>query len=138
MNKEESIVTIGMFDGVHIGHRHLLRLLLDEARKRGLTPRVVTFDEHPRLVLNADLERFRLLSTRQERMRMLKECGVERVEMIPFLRETARMSACTFVKERLLSQVNMRALVLGYDNSFGNKLDNDFEQLPLLAAQEGF
>lgn len=136
--KEESIVTIGMFDGVHVGHRHLLRLLLGEAWRKSLVPVVVTFYEHPRLVLNADVEHFRLLSTRQERMQALKDCGVERVVMAHFTKETASLSACDFVRDCLLRQVNMKALVLGYDNSFGSKSNNDFDSLPLLAEQEGF
>lgn len=133
-----SIVTVGMFDGVHVGHAHLLELLLRQAAALQLEPWVVTFDRHPRLVLHGDVEAMGLLSTPEERMARLEKCGVHRMALVHFTPALAALSACQFVQQFLLRQLNMKALVLGYDNMFGNKQHNDFERLPALAQEEGF
>lgn len=135
---QSTIVTIGMFDGVHIGHRHLLQLLLQQAREQCLLPVVVTFDQHPRYVLGADVSRLRLLSTYQERLDLLESCGIRQVAVVHFTKELATLSACQFVEQYLLPRLNMKSLVLGYDNVFGNKNANDFGLLPRLAQENGF
>ena len=127
-----------MFDGVHAGHRHLLGLLLRQARGRGLRPVVVTFDRHPRLVLGGDASGLRLLSTPRERLERIRECGVRHVLQVPFTREMAALSACDFVRHYLAPRVRLAALALGYDNRFGSTAHNDFDQLPLLAREMGF
>lgn len=136
--KQPSIVTVGMFDGVHVGHRHLLKLLQQRAEASQLEPWVVTFDRHPRLVLHNDINGLKLLSTAEERMALLEGCGVQQVALVHFTSQLAALSACRFVQQFLLRQLNMKALVLGYDNMFGNKQHNDFVRLPELAKEEGF
>ncbi len=126
-----------MFDGVHVGHRSLLRLLLEEGEARNLSPVVVTFDRHPRQVLGHG-EDLRMLSTYAERMALLESCGVPRVAVVHFSAEVAELSACQFVQQFLLPRLHMKGLVLGYDNFFGSRSHNDFDLLPQLAAQAGF
>ena len=128
-------VTVGMFDGVHLGHRHLLQLLLETARATGLKPVVVTFDRHPRQVLGLDVAQFRLLSTLEERLQLLRDEGVDDVVLVPFTREMAAVSACNFARQYLLTKLDMKALVLGYDNMFGSKQNDDFALLPRLAEE---
>jgi len=130
-------VTVGMFDGVHLGHRHLLRTLHDSATRLGLAPVVVTFANHPRMVLCPD-EPFGLLSTFDERLAMLEACGVEHVAVVSFDRQTASLSACRFAEEFLCNRLDMRLLVLGYDNQFGSRAADDFSLLPHLARSHGF
>ncbi len=132
-----TVVTVGMFDGVHAGHRHLLSSLLSSAQCRELEPVVVTFDRHPRLVVNAD-ESMRLLSTYDERLHILESCGVENLVIVRFDRETAEMSACEFTRKVLVPRLGMKVLLLGYDNMFGSRRENDFDQLPLLSEEYGF
>ena len=133
----KTVVTVGMFDGVHAGHRHLLSSLAQTARERLQSPIVVTFDRHPRLVMNSDA-RLRLLSTYDERMRMLEECGVTDVAIVHFTVQTASLSACQFVQQFLLPKLGMKTLLLGYDNMFGSHSSNDFDLLPQLAKEYGF
>lgn len=137
MLKQPAMVTVGMFDGVHVGHRHLLALLLRQSQALRMTPWVVTFDSHPRLVLHGEAKGLRLLSTADERIALLQECGMQQVALVHFTKRLAELSACQFVRQYLLRHLNMKALVLGYDNMFGNKRHNDFEQLPQLALDEG-
>ncbi len=134
---QPSVVTIGMFDGVHVGHRSLLRLLLDEGAKRNLAPIVVTFDRHPRQVLGKG-DDLRMLSTYDERMELLASCGVPQVVVVHFTAAVAALSACQFVQQVLLPRLHMQCLVLGYDNFFGSRRNNDFDRLPALARREHF
>ena len=135
--QSKSVVTVGMFDGVHVGHRHLLRRLQEVAKERDLLPVVVTFDRHPRQVLRPD-DPVPLLSTFEERMCLLEACGVENVAIIHFDKETASLSACTFAERFLCGNLNMGVLLLGYDNMFGSRVSNDFDLLPDLASRRGF
>ena len=130
-------VTVGMFDGVHRGHRHILSALERVSAHRGLRPVVVTFDCHPRQVLSAErAEAFRV-NTNEERYRLLEECGVEEVVEVHFTKESARLSACEFFEQVLLRRLHCGALVLGYDNMFGSRERDDFDRLPSLAESHG-
>lgn len=133
----KTVVTVGMFDGLHLGHRHLVAHLMERAAGEGLEPVVVTFDSHPRLVVEPEAT-MALLSTREERLQQLEECGVRTVALIHFTRETAQMGACAFVRYFLCGRLNMRVLLLGYDNRFGSRKENDFDRLPELASELGF
>ena len=133
----ETVVTVGMFDGVHIGHRHILDMLERQAAERGLHPVVVTFDCHPRQVLKADRAASFRVNTNEERYRLLEECGVQEVVEVHFTAETAQLSACEFFEQVLCQKLRCKALVLGYDNMFGNRARNDFDRLPTLAQSRG-
>ena len=110
---------IGFFDGVHRGHRHLLATLVREARRRGLRPMAVTFASPPRQVLHPEW-RPRLLTTPEERRRLLLGGGVERVEMLCFTPAMALLSAREFMQQVLQERLGVRLLVVGYDTRFGH------------------
>ncbi len=132
-----SVVTVGMFDGVHVGHRHILSLLGRVAEEKGLRPVVVTFDRHPRQVLTEGVATHFRITTNEERGRLLSQCGVDTVVELPFTPQLAGMSACEFFEQVLVGQLNARALVLGFDNMFGSRSRNDFDRLPALAEEKG-
>jgi len=125
-------VTVGMFDGVHLGHRHILATLRDMAAEKGLEPVVVTFDRHPREVLSSTP--FPRLTTNAERAALIGGCGIDRIVELPFTPELASLSACEFLRQVLVGQMGAEGLLLGYDNMFGNKQKNDFADLPQEAA----
>jgi len=131
-----SIVTVGMFDGFHVGHRQLVAHLLQEAATSELVPIVVTFDRHPRSVVDTTYVP-QLLSSATERLSLLEASGVEQVVMVQFTPALAAMSACSFARQ-LYTRVAMRRLLLGYDNQFGSRAHNDFAQLPALADEMDF
>ena len=132
-----SVVTVGMFDGVHVGHHHILSLLGRVAEEKGLRPVVVTFDRHPRQVLTEGVATHFRITTNEERGRLLSQCGVDTVVELPFTPQLAGMSACEFFEQVLVGQLNARALVLGFDNMFGSRGRNDFDRLPALAEEKG-
>lgn len=130
-------VSVGMFDGVHLGHRKVLETLRTFAKDLGTEPLAITFDSHPRLVLRND-DDFHLLNTTDERYRIIEQCGIRNVLEIHFTPQVAQLSACEFARQYLVQQLEIKGLLLGYDNMFGNKSHNDFELIPHLAAECGF
>lgn len=132
-----SSATVGMFDGVHEGHRHLVRQLIGIAASAGERPVVVTFDRHPREVLGQTNGGFGLLCDTGERLRRLQQLGDIDIAVLPFSREMASLSACRFLSQLLVPRLHVRHLLLGYDNQFGSRAANDFDRLPLVAAQHG-
>ena len=137
--EEGTVCTVGMFDGVHRGHQLILRRLQEVAAERGLRPVVVTFDRHPRVVLGHIDNGFRLLTTNMERARLFAQHGMSHigdVETVEFTPDVARMSACEFYETALKGGLNVKVLLLGYDNMFGNKQRNDFDKLVELPGVE--
>ena len=126
--------TIGVFDGVHIGHRHLLKQLA--AASGGLASVAVALTSHPAYVLGSRTDD-RWLDEPGEHRDLLFEAGADYVAELPFTREVAAMSACQMA-EALHRQLHMKKLLLGYDSRFGSRKADDFGRLPALAARLGF
>ena len=122
-----AVGTIGVFDGVHRGHQYLLRRLCDDARQRGWRSVVVTFDRHPREVLQSGWHP-ELLTTLDERLQLLKATGIDECVVLPFTHEMAAQSAQTFMRETLLERLHIRRLSIGYDHRFGHDRAEGFEQ----------
>lgn len=115
----KSMLSIGMFDGVHPGHRHLLRQLVADAKRRGLASAVVTFDRHPLSLIRPD-SCPRLLTTASERRKLLSAEGVDNVFVLPFDESTRRLTARQFMEVAVKPLVDVKAIMLGYDNGFGS------------------
>ena len=115
-----AVVATGFFDGVHLGHRQVIRTLVSSARQRGEEAIVVTFSQHPRAVLQQDAHQLRLLNSPQEREALLRGLGVDRVELLTFDRAFARKTAEQYLREVLLGRFGATMLVLGYDNRLGS------------------
>ncbi|MBO5181166.1 MAG: bifunctional riboflavin kinase/FAD synthetase [Paraprevotella sp.] len=113
-----SVATIGFFDGVHVGHRCLINQVRQCAAVRGLFSLLITFDAHPRSVLQPD-NRMQLLSTPEEKYTLLSDTGADGLLVLPFTRELSSLSAKEFMQEVLYKQLNVRVLVIGYDHRFG-------------------
>lgn len=116
--REVAVVTTGFFDGVHIGHRHVLSTVVSAARERGEEAIVVTFWPHPRTVLQQDAREFRLLTSLEEKKALLQEAGIDRVEVIPFTREFAALTAEQYLA-LLRDCFDASLVVMGYDNRIG-------------------
>ena len=132
----DSTITIGVFDGVHRGHRHLIGSLLEEARSAGTLAGVVTFRNHPITALRPGVE-VRFLTDLDERVRLLKELGVDFVVPIRFDRELASLSSRDFLGH-LYEKLRMRRLVVGPDFAMGRDRDGTLETLPGIAESVGF
>ena len=114
-----AVVTTGFFDGVHLGHRHVLEAVTSCARERGEEAVVVTFWPHPRTVLQQDARDLRLLSSLEEKKALLVAAGIDRVEVLPFTRSFAAMSAAEYLL-MLRERFGATVVVMGYDNRIGS------------------
>lgn len=113
------VATVGMFDGVHRGHQHVIGRVVERAREAGLFSTVITFDRVPRQVLDPSF-RPQLLTTLEEKETIIRQLGVDVLAVLPFTRETAGLSAQAFMKQVLHEQLQTKVLVTGYDNRFGH------------------
>ena len=118
--------TIGFFDGVHRGHRFLIGRVVDEARQSGMASAVITFDLHPRQVLQADYQP-ELLTTLDRKLQLLSETQVDNTLVLHFDRSLAALPARRFMDEVLRRQLNVRKLLIGYDNRFGHDRAEGFD-----------
>ena len=115
-----AVVATGFFDGVHLGHRQVIQTLVSSARQKGEEAIVVTFAQHPRAVLQQDARDLRLLNSPQEKEALLRALGVDRVEVLPFDRAFARLTAEQYIRTVLQERLGATRLVLGYDNRLGS------------------
>lgn len=129
LNLKNPIVTVGVFDGVHLGHRALLDHLACRAEKTGGESVVITFDPHPRLVLSGKSKGLFFLSTLDEKKKLLAESGIEHLIIITFTRELAGMEADDFIRNILVEKIGARLLLVGYDNHFGKDRGGDFSKI---------
>jgi riboflavin kinase/FMN adenylyltransferase len=130
-------VTIGAYDGVHLGHRALLRTLTELAEARGLSTVVVTFDRHPASVVRPDSAP-KLLVDLEQKLELLADCGIDRTVVIPFDKERSTESAEDFVKEVLVDQLAARLVVVGEDFHFGKDRRGNVPLLNELGRDYGF
>ncbi|MEM0962122.1 MAG: bifunctional riboflavin kinase/FAD synthetase [Bacteroidota bacterium] len=132
----QSVVTTGTFDGVHLGHRAIVRYLVERAADIGGVPTVVTFDPHPRAVLLG--HPIPLLTTLAERADALEELGVERFVVIRFSRDLSLLEPEDYIRDVLVDQVGMGEIVIGYDHRFGRKARGDRALLDAMGPGLGF
>jgi riboflavin kinase / FMN adenylyltransferase len=132
-----SVVTIGNFDGVHIGHRQIMRRVVALAREKKCTPTVLTFDPHPARVLAPDRAP-RLLMTVDQRLRSMEAEGIEAVFLIPFSREFAKLTPEGFVEQLLAGTLKARMVLVGEDFRFGHLQTGNLDTLRELGERFGF
>ncbi len=133
---KDMLVTVGVFDGVHLGHQHLIARLEDEARERGLGSAVVTFRQHPRDVLGLT-DGLPYLTSPDEKLCLLKEQGVDAVVMLTFDEDLARLDAPSFVA-LLKKYLRMKGLVVGADFALGRGREGSPEALRKMGESDGF
>ncbi len=131
-----AVVATGFFDGVHIGHRLVIETLVRSARERGEESLIITLWPHPRLVLHRDALGLRLLNTLDEKIKLLRSLGVDRVEVLPFTQEFAETSTADYLGACVRDRFGGTAVLLGYDNRIGHDSLTP-EQTAALAAECG-
>ena len=120
------VATIGFFDGVHRGHRYLINKVMERAHAHAQQSMVITFDRHPREVLQSDYQP-QMLTTLNTKLRLLHETGVDRVEVLHFTRQLAALSARQFMAQVLKERLGVTTLVIGYDHRFGHNRAEGFD-----------
>ena len=121
-------ITIGTFDGVHIGHRKILKRLIKNSKDLGLKSMVLTFFPHPRMVLQKDAD-LKLLNTIDEKIKILEELGLDYLIIHPFTKEFSRFSATEFVRDILVNSLRTKKIIIGYDHRFGRNRDANINDL---------
>jgi len=133
-----SVVTIGTFDGVHVGHQTILKRLVREARDHYGKSVLITFWPHPRFILNKDADKLKLLTTFDEKAELIGDLGVDYILKIAFTPEFSNLSAHEFVNRILIEQVGTKQLFIGYDHHFGNNREGNIQFLQKGASDYGF
>ncbi|MEX0599555.1 MAG: bifunctional riboflavin kinase/FAD synthetase [Rhodothermales bacterium] len=131
-----SVVTVGTFDGVHVGHQAILKYLAARADARGGSSVVLSFDPHPREVVhNTPVP---LLTTIDERADAVERIGIDRFVTLPFTEAFSKLDAVAFVEDVLIERIGLREIVIGYDHAFGRDRQGNAELLKELGTRYGF
>ncbi|MDQ1332118.1 MAG: Riboflavin biosynthesis protein [Bacteroidota bacterium] len=138
LNLISPVVTLGIFDGVHRGHRSLLDTLVSRAKEAGKDSAVITFYPHPRLVLEKHTTDLSFLSTMEEKKALLKDAGIDHLIIIEFTPGFSRIKPCDFVEGVLLKKIGARHLIVGHNHHFGYQGEGNFETIKNCAISMGF
>lgn len=132
------ILTIGTYDGVHLGHQKIITFLNAKAEKIDGESVVFTFHPHPRMVLHPNDHNLELLQTIDERIKKLENAGVKHLIVFPFTKEFSKLSATEFIRDILVNKIGIHTLVVGYDHHFGRNREGSMDQLEELAPIYNF
>lgn len=135
---QNSVVTVGTFDGVHEGHRALMETVVQKAKERNARSVVVTFDPHPRTIIHSKSDGIQLLTTLKERAEVLETIGVDVLVVIPFTRDFSLLSSEEFVSTIIHEKIGISEFVIGYDHHFGKNRSGTIETLERLGPDLGF
>lgn len=133
-----AIVTIGTFDGVHLGHQAIFKKMKEAADAEGGETVVITFHPHPRLVLQIDSSNLRFINTQAKKIELMEEAGIDNLVNIQFTKAFSRISSETFIRDYIVDKVVPSRLVIGYDHHFGKNRMGDFRRLYDLGHKLGF
>jgi riboflavin kinase/FMN adenylyltransferase len=123
--EQETVATVGFFDGVHLGHRYLIRQMKAIARKANLKTAVITFPVHPRKVLQQEYQP-QLLNSFDEKLKLLSAAGPDYCYVVDFTKEFSEMTAQEFIRQKLHEQLHVKELLIGYDHKFGKGRVNEY------------
>lgn len=132
------VLTIGTFDGVHLGHQEILNRLNKEADNIGGESVLFTFYPHPRMVLYPDSHGLKLIQTQEEKLAKLERMGLQNVIVFPFTKEFSRLTAIEFVRDYLVNKLQVKRLIIGYDHQFGKNREGGIEFLRSVCDTYGF
>ena len=124
----KSILTIGTFDGVHLGHQKIITSLVTKAKQKSLQANILTFFPHPRMVLQKE-SNLKLIDTLEEKQNLLSELGIDNLIIQPFSKEFSKLTAIEFTRDVLVNGLGMSALMIGYDHRFGKNREASVEDL---------
>ena len=138
LNLITPVITLGIFDGVHLGHKALLDHLVARAKEFKGESVVITFSPHPRLVLNQNRSNISFLTTMEEKVVLLEVTKIDHLVIIEFNRKFSSIPACEFINEVLVDKIGMKHLLIGYNHHFGRNGEGDFDTINKCAESLDF
>ena len=135
---QSSVITIGNFDGIHLAHQEILQRVVQEARERRVRSVVITFDPHPQRVLHPERQPFYLLTTLDEKVKLIESLGLDAVLLIAFTQVFSAMTAEAFVREILWDKLRIQKVFIGHDYAFGNRKQGNEDFLRSMGGMLGF
>ena len=135
--QQPTVLTIGTFDGVHLGHQKIVERVITTARQEGLLATVFTFFPHPRMVVQHD-KGLKLIHTSEEKKQLLQQLGVDLLVVQPFNEAFAQLSAEEFVSTILVQRLNVKKVIIGYDHRFGRNRTANIDDMRLFGEKYGF
>ncbi|WP_311338354.1 bifunctional riboflavin kinase/FAD synthetase [Capnocytophaga leadbetteri] len=136
-SEKPTVITIGTFDGVHLGHQKIIKRVVETAHKNGLLATVFTFFPHPRMIIQHD-QQLKLIHTLAEKKQFLQSLGVDLLIVQPFNEAFANLSAEAFVSELLVKHLRVQKVIIGYDHHFGKNRTANIDNMRLFGEQYGF
>ncbi|MCX5834028.1 MAG: bifunctional riboflavin kinase/FAD synthetase [Deltaproteobacteria bacterium] len=133
-----SVITIGNFDGIHLAHQEILHRVVQEARERRARSVVITFDPHPQKVLHPKRQPFYLLTTLDEKMKLIESLGIDAVLLITFTQAFSATTAEAFVREVLWDKLRVQKVFIGHDYAFGNRKQGNEDFLRSMGGMLGY
>ena len=133
-----AVVTIGTFDGVHLGHRKIINRLKEVAAQNGGETVILTFFPHPRMILHPEDQNLKLITTIAEKAALLAELGIDHLIITPFSRDFSNLAAEDYVSEILVNRIGTKKIVIGYDHRFGKDRSGGLPELQAFAPRYGF
>ena len=133
-----SVITIGNFDGIHLAHQDILQRVVRQARQRRVRSIVITFDPHPQKVLHPERRPFYLLTTLDEKVKLIESLGLDAVLLIAFTQAFSAMTAEAFVREILWDKLRIQKVFIGHDYAFGNRKQGNEDFLRSMGGMLGF
>jgi len=135
---KNAVVTIGTFDGVHIGHRKIISGIKEIADSIGGETVILTFFPHPRMILHPEDESLKLITTITEKAQLMEDLGVDHLIITPFSRDFSNQTAESYIRDVLVNKIGTKKIVIGYDHRFGKDRQGGFEDLQRLGPVYGF
>lgn len=135
---DNAVITIGTFDGVHLGHQAIFKKMKEEAAKTGGKTVVITFFPHPRIVLGLDSSKLKFINTQEKKINRLEESGIDYLVIISFTKDFARLSSEEFIKDFIYKNIKPVKVITGYDHHFGKDREGGYELLLKMGEKLGF
>jgi riboflavin kinase/FMN adenylyltransferase len=132
------VVTVGTFDGLHLGHQKIIHRMNELAHVNNGETVLVTFDPHPRLVVNSSPYDIKFINTKKRKFHLLEKLGIDHLIIIPFTKEFAKTSSEDFIREYLIDQIGVKKLIVGYDHHFGRNREGNYQKLYALGEKYNF
>lgn len=132
---KNAVVTIGTFDGVHIGHQKIISRLQEVARQKGGETVILTFFPHPRMILHPDDLNIKLISTMDEKAERLANLGIDHLIITPFTRDFSNLSPQEYIREVLVKKIGTNQIIIGYDHRFGKDRSGGLKELQRYSSE---